>query len=139
MMLLLVGFVVNVNAQSWYSGSNSSSYSQSQYATLTILNRSDYALTIKIMHYGGRGLYRTVYISPRSSSSVSFSASGNFYYKAKAEKGGFLGETLYRKGSPFSIQCDASGYTEASLEFFVSSGGGASGQGISKSEFEKNE
>jgi len=142
LMLLMLGLTVNVNAQGWYSGSSNSGYSQHQShnATITIVNRSEYTLTIKVMYTGGRGLYRTVYISPKSSSAVSFSRSDNFYYKAKAEKSGLLGETLYRKGGVFSVECDESGYTEGTLEFYVSSSGsGSSGQGISRAEFEKNE
>ena len=60
------------------------------------------------------------------------------FTKTKAVKDGILGETLYRKGGTFTVQCDSEGYTEGTLEFYVSSGTGGSGQGISKSEFEKN-
>jgi hypothetical protein len=140
-MLIFVGLVQNVNAQGWYGGSsNSSGYSRSQsnIASITIMNRSDYTLTVKILRTGGRGLYRTVYISPKSSNTVTFSSSDSFYTKTKAVKDGILGETLNRKGGSFSVQCDETGYTEGTLEFYVSSGSGASGQGISKSEFESN-
>ena len=105
-------------------------------ATLTIINKSDYTMTVKVMKQYG-GLYQTVYISPGSYSTVSFSRSGNFYTKTKAEKK-FSG-TLYKKGGVFSIQCDDKGYTTATLEFVItSSGGGSMGQSISKAEFEKN-
>lgn len=142
MMILIAGFAQNVNGQGWFNGSTgSSSYSSSKStnASITIRNRSDYTLTVKVLRTGGRGLYRTLTISPNSSSIVTFSSSDNFYTKTMAVKSGFLGETLYRKGGAFSIQCDSQGYTEGTLEFFVSStGGGSMGQGISKSEFEKD-
>lgn len=106
-----------------------------QNASLTINNRSDYTLTVKVMKTYG-GLYSTVTISPRSSRSVSFSSSGSFYCKTKAENSW---ETLYKKSSGFSVQCDQFGYTQGSLDFYVSSSGyGNSGSSISKAEFEKN-
>lgn len=144
MMLFIAGTLQNVNAQGWaggsYGTSNNSGYSRSNqaYATITIINRSDYSLTVKIMKTGGRGLYRTVNISAKSSSTVSFSSTDSYYTKTKATKGGLIPETLYRKTGAFSVQCDESGYTEGTLEFYVSSGSGGSGQGISKSEFESN-
>ena len=104
-----------------------------QNAVITISNRSDYTITVKIMRAGG-GLYTTRSIGPRSSSSVSFANSGDFYTKTKAEKGL---ETLYKKGSIFNIYCESDGYTEGTLEFYVS-GYGSSGQNISRAEFEKN-
>ena len=128
MMLFIAGTLQNVNAQGWVGGSygtsNNSGYSRSNqaYATITIINRSDYSLTVKIMKTGGRGLYRTVNISAKSSSTVSFSSTDSYDTKTGA----------------FSVQCDESGYTEGTLEFYVSSGSGGSGQGISKSEFESN-
>jgi hypothetical protein len=41
-------------------------------------------------------------------------------------------------GGVFQIQNNSEGYSEATLTFYVSSYGGASGQGISRSEFEKD-
>lgn len=105
-------------------------------ASLTISNRSDYELTIKLMRVAG-GVYTTLRIAPNSSGRVSFSSSGTFYVKSKAEKS--FSSTLYKKDSPFQIQCDSSGYTEATIEYYVSGGGGSAGATISKSEFEKNE
>lgn len=137
MLLLIIGVVVNVNAQKqdWFP-SSSSPRSQFSTATLTIWNRSVYSLTVKIMRTNGRGLYQTVYVGPQSSRCVSFSNSDTFYTKTKAEKA--WEGTLYRMGSIFQIQNDSEGYSEASLTFFVSSSGGTSGKGISKSEFEKD-
>ena len=141
MMLLVLGTSQSVIAQGWLgqsSGlSNSSGYSRTQTAkaSITIMNRSDYSLTVKIMKTGGRGLYQTVNISPKSSSMVSFSSTDSFYTKTKASK---RLETLYKKSGSFSIQCDERGYSQATLQFYVSSGNGGSGQSISKSEFDSN-
>ena len=132
MFVLIMGLIVNVSAQGWYSGSNISS---SNSASLTIMNHSSYSLTVKIMKTGGRGLYQIVSIAPKSSSTISFYKSDNFFTKTKASKGY---ETLYKKSGIFSIQCDDSGYSQATLEFYVSSGSGGTGQGISKAEFESN-
>ena len=109
-----------------------STYSQS--AKVSICNRSEDTITVKVMKSEG-GLHSTVCLSPRSSRTVSFPKSGNFYTKTKAEKGW---ETLYKMGSQFNVYCENDGYTERTLEFYISSTGGASGQSISKSEFEKN-
>ena len=61
------------------------SYSNEE-ASLSISNRSDYTLTIKVMRSSG-GLYTTVTIPAKSSRTVYFSNSGSFYTKMKAEKG----------------------------------------------------
>lgn len=137
-LVFVVAASLNGFCQGWYSDYNNypgASESSSANASLTIQNRSSYTLTIKIMKTGGRGLYQTLSISPKSSGSVFFSRSDTFYTKTKASKGL---ETLYKKTSPFSIQCDETGYSQATLEFFVSSGHGGTGQGISKAEFESN-
>lgn len=114
---------------------NSTCTYTSEKASLDIENRSEYTLTIKIMRSNGGGLYTTVIIPAKSSRTVYFSKSGSFYTKMKAEKGI---ETIYKQDSPFSIQCDTYGYTEASISYYVSSYGGSAGKSISRSEFEKN-
>lgn len=137
--------MLGANAQG-YNGSSSNSYGNrsnsyvgtqrvSHNASLTIQNRSSYELTVKIMRTGGRGLYQTLTIAPYSSGYVSFSKSDSFYTKTKASK---KLETLYKKSGAFSIQCDETGYSQATLQFYVSSGNGGTGQSISKSEFDSN-
>ena len=139
LLFFMLGYIIGVNGWIRYSNFDNSStrcsYKASAKASLTIQNRSSYTLTVKIMRTNGRGLYQTVLISPKSSSTVSFYSSDTFYTKTKASKGM---ETLYKKSGMFSIQCDEEGYSQATLEFFVSSGGGGTGQGISKAEFESN-
>lgn len=131
--IALAMFTVNTFAAE--SAINSEySYSDKR-ASLSISNRSEYTLTIKVMRNNGGGLYTTVTIPAKSSRTVYFSNSGSFYTKMKAENGW---ETLYKQDSPFSIQCDSNGYTEASMSYYISSYGGSAGKSISKSEFEKN-
>lgn len=133
--LLITLAVISVNTYANdYVTESDYAYSNEK-ASLSISNKSDYTLTIKVMRSNGGGLYATVTIPARSSRIVYFSKSGSFYTKMKAEKGL---ETLYKQDSPFSIQCDRSGYTEASMSYYISSYGGSAGQTISKSEFEKN-
>ena len=110
MFVLTMGLIVNASAQGWYSDSDVSS---SHNASLTIMNRSSYSLTVKIMRTGERGLYQTISIAPQSSGYVTFSKSDTFFTKTKATKGR---ETLYKKSSPFSVQCDATGYSQGTLE-----------------------
>lgn len=135
---LVLGIALSMSGQTWPFSSSSgsrSSYPSSATATLTISNRSSYSLVVKIMRTGGRGLYQTVRIAPQSYSTVSFSRSDSFFTKTKASKGF---ETLYKKSGAFSVTCDDTGYSQSTLEFYVSSGGGGTGQGISKAEFEKD-
>lgn len=133
---LLITFAViavNVYANDYVKESD---YAYLNYrASLSISNRSDYTLINKVMRINGGGLYATVTIPARASRIVYFSKSGSFYTKMKAENGL---ETLYKQDSPFSIQCDSSGYTEASISYYISSYGGSAGRTISKTEFEKN-
>lgn len=129
--ILAAVLTLSITASASDKSAENSGYQQN--AVITISNRSDYTITVKIMKVGG-GHYTTRTIGPKSSSSVSFANSGDFYTKTKAEKGL---ETLYKKGGSFNVYCESDGYTEGTLEFYVS-GYGSSGQTISKAEFEKN-
>lgn len=96
--IALAVFSVNAYADDHVTESDYS-YSNEK-ACLTISNRSEYTLTIKIMRNNGGGLYSTVSIPARSSRTVYFSNSGSFFTKLKAEKGI---ETIYKQDSPFSL------------------------------------
>ena len=138
-LVLILGCVLGINGKSLDSNVGDDSmislYTTSARASLTIQNKSSYTMTIKIMKTHGRGLYQIVTIGPQSSSTVYFSRSDTFFTKSKATKGM---ETIYKKTSPFTIQCDETGYSQATLQFFVSPGSGGTGQSISKAEFESN-
>lgn len=133
LLITLKVFSVNVYANDYVTESDY--FYSNEKASLSISNRSDYTLTIKVMRSNGGGLYTTVTIPAKLSRTVYFSNSGSFYTKMKAEKGL---ETLYKQDSPFSIQCDNYGYTEACISYYVSSSAGSAGKSISRSEFEKN-
>ena len=105
-------------------------------ASLTIDNRSDYRVTVKVMRTNGRGLYQVVYLAPYCSTTIYFSSSDSFFAKSKADKGC---TTLYKMGSSFSVRCDNFGYSQATLAYYVSGGNGGAGRNISKSEFERNQ
>lgn len=106
--------------------------SMAQNATVTIRNKSDYSLTVKVMQADGPKVAQ-LSIFPGGARAVSFASSGKFFCKTKAQKGI---EKIYRKSDPFEVICDKRGYTEGTLEFFVSPGEGGDGQSISASEFE---
>ena len=138
-IVLMLGCILGINGKSLNSDGcdnlETSAFTTSARASLTIQNRSSYTMTIKIMKTNGRGIYQMVTIVPQSSSTVYFSRSDTFFTKSKATKGM---ETIYKKTSPFTIQCDEAGYSQATLQFFVSPGNGGTGQSISKAEFESN-
>lgn len=135
-LLLALGAVQSAKAVERPAAQPTTTQTQARTAaTLEIVNRSAYTLTVKILRASGRGLYATVCISPNSSTVVYFSATDRFFTKTKAEKGW---ETLYRKGNEFSVRCDDYGYSQGRLQFYVSGGNGSAGQNISRSEFESN-
>lgn len=147
MLLLIAGIVQNGKAQDqeWFVKTSElpsglvHSQSQASRASITIRNRSDYHLTVKILKTGGRGLYRTIYVPAKSSELVTFSSNGTYFTRAKAVRSGLFGnETIYRRGGSFRVQNDIEGCTEGTLDFYVTTGNGVSGQGISESEFEKD-
>lgn len=108
---------------------------QKNSATLDLVNKSNYTITVKIMRCSG-GLFTTRVLYPFASSTVYFTKSGQFYTKTKAEK---TFDTIYKRGNSFEVYCEDDGYTSGSLEFYVSAGSGMQGQSISKAEFDSNE
>ena len=135
-LLLALGAVQSAKAVEHPAAQPTTSQIQARSAaTLELVNRSAYTLTVKILRTYGRGLYTTVSIRPGSSTVVSFPYTDSFFTKTKAEKGW---ETLYRKGNEFSVRCDDYGYSQGRLQFYVSGGNGSAGQNISRNEFESN-
>jgi len=85
-LFLTFGVVISASAQSWNWDEPALTGQHQQHdATLTIVNRSEYTLTVKVLRTNQRGLYQTLYISPRSSSVVHFSRSDSFYTYASQE------------------------------------------------------
>lgn len=109
-------------------------------ANLTIVNKSSRLMVVKVMKENGTksNLYKKVTISANSLVKVYFSASGNYYTKSKAI---LKGKTpICKKGNPFNVVNDGSGYSELTLTYTIiesttpNASGGAT---ISESEFDK--
>lgn len=109
-------------------------------ARLTIENNSLRQMTVKVMKgYGDGHLYKTVIISPNSSSTVYFEHSGYYFTKTKAILGNK--EPVYQKGQPFSVTNNSTGYSVMTLTFSITESTNPQvmgGQRISKSEFDKD-
>ncbi|MBO5811105.1 MAG: hypothetical protein J6R32_09825 [Bacteroidales bacterium] len=127
-----------VLAHTWYNDSDAnetSSYQNKTSASITFQNKSEYTMTLKIMNYWG-GLYRTVVLSPYSSSTVYFNSSSSYKLKIKAVKNG---SASYHDGGTFSVTCTDYEWTEGTMTFSLSSYGDGLGPRISAKEFESND
>ena len=112
-----------------------------QQASLTIENNSARIMTVKIMKgSSGKGtLHETVTIGANSSETVYFSNSGNYFTKTKAVLRGK--DPIYRKGEPFSITNDDTGYSVMTLSFSITESSipqATGGKSISKTEFDQD-
>jgi hypothetical protein len=110
-------------------------------ASLTIENNSMRSMTVKVMQgYSGKGtLHETVTIAAYSNETVYFSNSGYYFTKTKAVLKGK--DPVYRKGQPFEVTNNSSGYSVMTLTFSIKESSvpqATGGKQISKSEFEQN-
>lgn len=127
---------VSANAQfNFGSVGERSSYNSRQNASITFTNQSDYTMTLRIIYARG-GYYSSVVLRPHSSSSVSFSNSGNFKLKIKAVSS--FGDVSYHDGGNFSVTCNSTEWTEGEMSFRMSSYGSGLGPKISAKQFESN-
>jgi len=122
-ILLLTSFAINAQAR------------------LTIENNSMRSMTVKVMKgYSGKGtLHETVAIEAYSSETVYFSNSGYYFTKSKAVLKGK--DPVYRKGQPFEVTNNSSGYSVLTLTFTIKESTvpqASGGKSISKSEFDEN-
>ena len=122
-ILLLVSITVNAQAR------------------LTIENKSIRSMTVKIMKInGGRNtLHNTVTIGAYRSETVYFSNSGYYFTKTKAIRQGK--DPIYRKGNPFRVTNDETGYSVMTLTFSITESTipqATGGIAISKTEFDKD-
>ena len=138
-LMLLVAIIVtvlSVNAQYSYGGLyGNTSYTNSQNASITFKNQSEYTMTLRIVYASG-GYYSTVSLRPYSSSTVSFSKSGSFKLKIKATSS--HGGVSYHDGGMFSVTCTSQEWTEGEMTFKMSSYGSGLGPSISAKQFESN-
>jgi hypothetical protein len=110
-------------------------------ASLTIENNSMRSMTVKVMKgYNGKGtLHKTVVIRAYSSETVYFANSGYYFTKTKAVLEGK--DPVYRKGQPFSVTNDDTGYSVMTLSFSIKESAvpqATGGKAISKTEFDEN-
>jgi hypothetical protein len=122
-VLLLTSFVANAQAR------------------LTIENNSMRSMTVKVMKQNSdKGtLHETITIEAYSSETVYFSYSGYYFTKTKAVLKGK--DPIYRKGQPFQVTNNSSGYSVMTLTFTITEAAvpqASGGKAISKTEFDEN-
>ena len=131
-VMLFIGAMPSMAQSNWFD--NSSYASNSPKASMRFSNQSDYTMTVKILYTQG-GLYRTVYLSPRSSETIYFSNTNRFKLKIKAT---LHGQSSYHDGGAFAITCNSREWTEGEMTFRLSSYGSGLGKRISARDFESN-
>lgn len=109
-------------------------------ARLTIENKSQRSMTVKVMKGIGKGtLYKTVTIGSYRTETIYFSQSGQYFTKTKAVLKGK--DPVYQKGQPFQITNNERGYSILTLTFSIKESSIpqiTGGSQISKSEFDQN-
>ena len=118
-----------------------STFAVTAQARLTIENNSMRTMTVKVMKgYSGKGtLHETVIIDAYGSETVYFSESGYYFTKTKAVLQGK--NPVYRKGQPFEVTNNSSGYSVLTLKFSIKESSvpqATGGKQISKTEFDQN-
>jgi hypothetical protein len=97
----------------------------SQQASLTIVNKSNRSLSVKIMKGIGKKatLYKTDKVSPKGTQVIYFSETGRYFTKTQAvllEKDTLDNDTLYSKDNPFEVISDPKrGYSNITMTFKV--------------------
>ena len=117
------------------------SFSIKAQASLTIENNSMRSMAVKVMKgSSGKGtLHETVTVSAYGSETVYFSESGYYFTKTKAVLKGK--DPVYRKGQPFEVTNNSSGYSVMTLTFSIKESAvpqATGGKSISKTEFDQN-
>lgn len=113
---------------------NQNEVAQSNNASITFRNKSDYTLTLKVIEQYG-GLYRIVVLSPQSNQVVYFGSTATYKLKIKASR---HGQDSYHNGGNFSVTCNDYEWTEGEMSFQMSTYGSGLGPSISAKEFESN-
>ncbi len=110
-------------------------------ARLTIQNNSQRTMTVKIMRgFTGKGtLHQTVSIGSYGSAIIQFTESDYYFTKSRAVLQGK--DPIYRKGQPFQVTNDSSGYSVMTITFSIKESSvpqATGGKQISKTEFDQN-
>lgn len=96
-----------------------------QQASLTIVNKSNRSLSVKIMKGIGKKatLYKTDKVSPKGTQVIYFSETGRYFTKNQAvllEKDTLDNDTIYSKDNPFEVISDPKrGYSNITMTFRV--------------------
>ena len=117
------------------------SYVVDAQASLTIENNSMRSMTVKVMRgNSGKGsIHEIATVSGYGSEIVYFSESGYYFTKTKAVLKGK--DPVYRKGQPFEVTNNSSGYSVMTLTFSIKESEvpqATGGKSISKTEFDQN-
>jgi hypothetical protein len=110
-------------------------------ASLTIENYSMRSMTVKVMRgSSGKGsIHETITLGAYGRETVYFTESGYYFTKTKAVLNGK--EPIYRKGKPFIVTNDETGYSVMTLTFSIKESvvpRATGGKAISKTEFDQN-
>jgi hypothetical protein len=118
-----------------------------QQASLTIVNKSDRYLTVKIMKGSEKKstFYKSDNVAPKGEQIIYFSESGRYFTKTQAillPKDTLKRDTLYSKGNAFEVISDARrGYSNITMKFTVKESKKPQLEGvmpITRKEFEQN-
>lgn len=84
-------------------------------ARMSLVNRTDCDLTVKVMNAATSRLYQSVDIPPHDTAAVDISRNGRFFAKVRATCDDR--RPAYRRTGTVQFQCDAQGYTHAEMTF----------------------
>jgi hypothetical protein len=118
-----------------------------QQASITIINKSDRDLTIKIMRGSEKKFtfFVSDHVVPRGKQVIYFSEPGRYFTKSQAileTKDTLKRDTLYSKGNPFIVFADKKrGYSNITLKYSVKESKKPEQEGliaITRKEYEEN-
>ena len=130
-LIILITSLATSAQNSWGSYKNS----ENTLAKMNFKNKSDYTMTLKIIHQMG-GLYTALTLRPQSEKALNFSQSNAFKLKIKAVHNG---RPSYHDGGEFSVTRTSSEWSEGEISFRLSTYGSGLGPSISEEEFNSNQ
>lgn len=111
LILLILAFIFKTNAQQ---------------ASISIVNKSDRILTVKIIKGGQKKgtLYKTETIAPRDEKIIYFDQTGHYFIKNQAilisKNTSIPNDTIYSKGNLFEVISDPRrGYSRITMKFTI--------------------
>jgi len=104
-------------------------------AQVSVINDSDFTLTVKVMTVAGKK-YSQIIVPAQQTKTAYIYVSGTYYLKTKASA--YNKDDLYSKGNFFKVVSSEEGYSMIKVTYKISGGTYSSGKSISKSEFDKD-